>query len=338
MNRFKSLGLVLLGLFVLVGCSSGYSESELNTLVQTAMTNRLDIFTDQKDVSFDFVYDAGDNISAEFQEVLVNGNFSGYFNNRPNQLPEIDTVLNLDFTAKNESETIGGSVAGEIIVKEDDVYFYIDKLPENLLGEVAPYLVLLKDKWWFFTLPADVLDATEAGVSEDIIQKNRDLISSITFFEELMFVADEDLQGDAVTHMKGKFSSEGIKTYINEISVFGGAPLPAEEQVEIDSLLKLLEEANVDLWITKEDPLVSKMELSFEANVAEMQAILNGGIESESDVETEKLPEVEGTVKVNIIFLGSDFGIEKSVNAPEDAEEFTPEKAFGIPAGLEPLA
>jgi len=147
------------------------------------------------------------------------------------------------------------------------------------------------------------------------------------------------MNGETVVHMQGKFSTEGIKTYVNEVSVISGAALPVDNnQMEIDAFLKLLEAANIDLWIRKESPLVTKMTIEFESSVADIQATLNGtDSEASLPVEGERLPEAEGTIKFSLSFTGKDFGVEKTIDIPVEAEEFIPEEMFGDLASVEPV-
>lgn len=326
MKKLKFLG-VLLGLILLTGCGGKYSDSELNELVQSAMVNRLEVFAQEQEINFLLDYDAGDNAYAQFQTLNVNGNLAGYFFGKPGALPEIDSKLMVDFTAESNSETIGGAADLEIKVVEEKVYVLINKLPENLVAGLAPFLLELKDKWWYVVLPEEVLQTAQNDVSDEATEQVRTLISETEFFEDLKFVSEESKNGETIITMEGKFSSEGIKTYVNEVSVIAEAPLPGtQEQQEIDSLLKLLEEADITLSVTKDNPLITNMTFDFEASLAKVQSILLGG---DSEIEAERLPEAEGEVKITLTLDSSNFGEEQDVEIPEGATEFIPEEVFG---------
>ncbi|PIQ79310.1 hypothetical protein COV81_02525 [Candidatus Peregrinibacteria bacterium CG11_big_fil_rev_8_21_14_0_20_41_10] len=301
---------------LVAGCQN--RDVDVDQLVKDAIINNSEVVAEK--INVDLGGKAHMEQDDKKSDVEINLLVDGYVAKSEGTNPKFDLVLSGDFNfEEGENKTSGiFDLAAKMV--EENLYVNMNDFPEMALGPYSQIAATLKGQWWLFPVPADSF----AGISPEITKEQeaqvRQILEEVSIFEGLKIKSTEEVNGSEAYKVVGKFSKEGLKNYINEISKLNGEPVADDQQGEMDKVLDVLAGSNVEMWITKEGHFLTKVVIGLKLSMAELAERF-----AVEQVEGQELP--KGNIELNVVVNMSEINKVVEIVVPADAKEFNLEDA-----------
>lgn len=298
-SQFKKLSFLFAVMVVLGGCSSVKPESSAD-VVQKFKETAVGI------KAADFEVEAKMKGEDEKDNMDLSVGLAAKVDQREGEDRKLDLGLKLDGGLTAGGKQLSGSLDMALRVLADNFYFKVSKLDSNdpSMAKYKEVVDQYRGKW--LQLASDFVPQSVKQLQEKDEEtlarekKLKDLFVSTNLFEVSKEFGVESLNGKKVYHYGIRLNEEGLKGYIRKAAEIDGKEMSDAEVEQAATFAKTI--SNLELWIGVKDYYLYKGSL----------AMVGGSVDGKTKSD------------LTLAFVGNSYGVDPSIQTPENPESFNP--------------
>lgn len=266
MRNLKRVSLLLIVAFVatlFVGCGIGTTAGEPAKPAKDVVKEAFDNFYKVKSGNYE-VTSKGNMTPATATGVAKMGfdvKLNGVFDGNDPKVPRFTLAIDGSGTAEGKAPQV---FATEIRVDKDKVFAILSKFPD--LGESFPKEIITPyvGKWWTTTIPPEMMSQLQLPTAQDETtmtpeqKEMKEFIKGLNFFDKIVFVGVETVDGADGYVYSAELSREAIKSLVEKGAKLQKQEIKPEELKKFDDFLKNLS-FPAKIYIGKSDMTLRKI-------------------------------------------------------------------------------